>query len=197
MYLIPLFFGVVGYFIEKVRSAYPPVSPFTIWVPYDLSNLIYYWLTLGTQVFSALIGDLIGLSYTSCFSSSMMILHAQIEMLKYRFKYTMKIIEKKYNSKEEINDNELMGIEKKLITDFVDYHCDILKLAKIITEIFSITIFCQYSMSTILICTSAYTTSSVPLFSTEFFILASVCFISISQITMVCLVSHNLTIQVN
>ncbi|KAF7988001.1 hypothetical protein HCN44_007495, partial [Aphidius gifuensis] len=208
-YGIFLMSGSTCFFIGKTLNAHVPVFPYYNWIPYDLSNPYYYWTTLFFRTSSSFIGIFITVQFVSFFSSSTLIIQSQVAILKYRYKKSMKIIEKKYNNCDKINRdkmNDLKVLEKKLIVDFVNNHLEVLKLASIINdifsidifliinEIFSIDIFFFYSTSTVSICTTAYVSSTVPLFSNQFFATTLLNVIILCQITMMSFTSNAISI---
>ncbi|KAF7988000.1 hypothetical protein HCN44_007494, partial [Aphidius gifuensis] len=209
VYGIFLMSGSTCFFIGKIIKAHVPVFPYYIWVPYDLSNPYYYWITLLFRTSSLFIGVSITVQFVLFYSSASLITQSQVALLKYRYKKSMEIIEKKYNNCDKINRdkmNELKVLEKKLIVDFVNNHLEklivdfvnnhleVLKLARIINDIFSNNTLFFYSTSTVLICTNAYVASTVPLLSHQFFATVFLCVATICAITVTCYSSNLISI---
>ncbi|KAF7988002.1 hypothetical protein HCN44_007496, partial [Aphidius gifuensis] len=198
VYVISLMSGSTCYFIGKIIEADVPVFPHYIWVPYDSSNPYYYWTTYFFFTSPCIIASLIAIQFVLFFSSTTLIIQSQVAILKYRFKKSMEIIEQIYNKNNNNHDDDIIGklkkLERKLIVDFVDNHLEILKLAGIINDIFSIDFFCFYSTSTISICTTAYVLSTVPLFSNQFFVTTLLSGIVLCQITMMSFASNAISI---
>lgn len=187
--------GTTSFFIGKIIEANVSVFPFYIWVPYDLSSPYYYWTTLFFITISCLNGGLVGVQFATFFCSAALNIQSQVAVLICRFKKSIKIIEEKINNHEN-NIDELKILERKLISDFVDNHLEVLKLAQMINDIFSIDMLIHYSASTILICSHGYVLSKVPLFSKEFLSSVFFCCGAVCGITKICLASNGISIAV-
>lgn len=190
--------GSTCFFIGKTINSHYPVFPYYNWIPYDLSNPYYYWTTLFFRTSSSFIGIFITVQFVSFFSTCSLIIQSQVAILKYRYKKSMEIIEKKFNNSDKTSDgiNKIKILEKKLIVDFVNNHLEVLKLASIINDIFSMNILFFYSTCTVLICSTAYVASTVPLFSHEFFSTVFLCVAVTCAIITICYSSNGISTAV-
>nr|QNL15069.1 olfactory receptor 125 [Aulacocentrum confusum] len=96
----------------------------------------------------------------------MFLVCAQVNILKHRFYIMIKNLEKIV--KDEQQPEKLEEYERQLIGDWVRYHTLIISLSNFMHSKFSKVVFIQYSVSAVIICTTIYIMTNIPVASVEF-----------------------------
>ncbi|CAD6221856.1 GSCOCT00005194001.3-RA-CDS, partial [Cotesia congregata] len=175
------------------RMSPPNVMPYQGWFPYNYTIPKYYWPTAIYQLYAICSAACVNLAYDSIFCSMMYYLCAQTHILKYRFSKLVENLQKiNLENDGSVNARE---VERRMVGEWVDYHNDILDLVKFVKSLFSTAIFVQYSASSLLICSIAYTLSHTETrtmnFAGDFFYLTAMTI----QIFVQCISSDQVTVE--
>lgn len=109
----------------------PTLLPYRGRIPYNYSNNNkIYLLTAVEQIYSVLSLASINAAFNTLFPTMMFQICAKLNILKYRFKMTIKQL-------ENTEDNKLSGktcdqTQKQLIANWVESHIKLLKLSNLI-----------------------------------------------------------------
>ncbi|XP_044006770.1 odorant receptor Or1-like [Aphidius gifuensis] len=147
---------------------------FEAWLPVNTSIPIFYWIVFIYQHFSGYCGTSISVSFDTVLVGSMILLCAQLNILKYRLRHG-------HNNNEIENKSE-----KKYLIDCIEHHKAIYELAELSNEAFSNAIFLQYFASLIVLCVSSFQLSQEKPFTKKFndLILYLIC--QLLQVFMFC-----------
>ncbi|XP_072762243.1 odorant receptor 43a-like isoform X2 [Anoplolepis gracilipes] len=149
-------FSAVGGIIGGIFNVFKGQLPFRIWVPYDYSSPIILWLTSIQELIILSYCAIISIATETTVLGFCLQICAQIEILKHRLHNMMKLREKK-TSRNSLNDT----LNKTgRLSEHILHHLYIIRLAKIINNVFSQVIFVQFFASIIILCTLLYYFSS-------------------------------------
>ncbi|XP_011311726.1 odorant receptor 46a, isoform A isoform X2 [Fopius arisanus] len=142
---------------------------FKSWYPFDRSTLIGFWIAYVHQTISHYIGANVNVAFDTFIPGLMMATTAQLEIIKYRFITMPKTIENKCSESVcEVNEDELMKIETKYLADYTRHHLKILRFSKTTNNTFTGSIFLQYCASSLVLCVSVFSLSTLKPLSKEF-----------------------------
>nr|AZQ24924.1 odorant receptor [Aphidius gifuensis] len=166
--------------------------PFNTWLPYNHSHGFTYKFAHGQQIISIMTSANIAIAYDTLVPAMILQVCAKLNILKHRFSNFTKMINNQINKSSTSIDK--LKKEKQLIADYVKCHLIIFKLAKTINNTFSIVVFLQCLISTLVLCVSIYNLASVELFSSEFtnIILYLACMLS--EIFILCAAGNEVTL---
>ncbi|XP_011298091.1 odorant receptor 46a, isoform B [Fopius arisanus] len=134
--------------------------PFNTWLPYYHDSGFGYRFAYGQQIISIWFSASMAVAYDTAVPGMMMEICAKLDILKYRFL--------NFKSLLETSDNlSAYASERKLVSECVECHLIILRLAETINDVFNAVVFLQYSLSTLLICVSIYNLANTNIMSSE------------------------------
>ncbi|XP_035718471.1 odorant receptor Or1-like [Vespa mandarinia] len=123
--------------------------PFRAWIPYDYSSSIVFYLTYFYQMISMTACSLFHVAIDALFCGFLLQICCQIDKLKCRLK--------------RLNCDGLDGLRK-----CIQHHYQIYQIAEKVNEAFVMTIFSQFFISSIVLCSSMFELLKNDLLSTEF-----------------------------
>lgn len=100
---------------------------FKAWLPFSLSTPSMYWIAYTHQTLGHYVGANVNIAFDSLVPSMMMIVCAQLKILKVRFHkihQTLKDARTTYN-----HTNDMIDLERKLIADCAKHHTAIFQLS--------------------------------------------------------------------
>ncbi|CAD6240459.1 GSCOCT00008800001.3-RA-CDS, partial [Cotesia congregata] len=157
---------------------------YNVWVPYDPTTSIGYFVTYGHQFFAHFVGASVNAAFDTLVPSLILKINCQLSILEHRINLI---------SKNVYNDDSLADIKKNKeiseISKCVDHHLKIFQLVEILNKIFSSVIFLQFSISTIVICVTVYRLSQIQLSHPEFIPTACYFICMLLQVFIICLAS--------
>ncbi|KAF7989840.1 hypothetical protein HCN44_008514 [Aphidius gifuensis] len=185
--------GAILHLGKKLNSHELPILPFGTGILVEISNQFFYKLMSYILTTLSFIGILMTVSYNTLFFTMMMIICSQVDVLKYRYQIMVENL--KINRSDDQNIDDKLIIEKKIITDFVDNHSEVLEMSQKICDIFSTIIFMQYAYSTIGLCLSSYVLTRDILLSAEFLSHTIIPSLYALEISLICYISNEMKNQ--
>ncbi|XP_074110549.1 odorant receptor Or1-like [Cotesia typhae] len=176
-----------------MEAKLPDVLPYRGWLPFNYSQPSIYLLTASQQMVTFFIGCYVDIGFDTLFPGMMLYVSAQINILEHRFKNAVKIL---HELEVKNSDSELMkNSEKILIGDWVEDHNCVLRFSDYIYGIFATPIFIQYCLSSVILCATVYSLSTIPVFTFEFISCIVYIITTVLQIFLVCMSAHQATLQ--
>ncbi|XP_044588464.1 putative odorant receptor 19b isoform X2 [Cotesia glomerata] len=164
--------------------------PFNGWFPYNYSSPTVYWLTAAFQVIAINITNGIDLLMDLLLSSILCSMCGQIHLLKHRFKVMLEAL-KVMTSKNDGSD--MATTEKLMISEWVEYHIDLVDLIKYTNTVFSNVILLQYTVSSVILCAVSFLMSRTEIMSMTFAGFLGYLITFNTQIFQQCYCAHMLT----
>ncbi|KAF7996255.1 hypothetical protein HCN44_001887 [Aphidius gifuensis] len=167
--------------------------PYKAWLPVFLTKNYYYFITFFYQHLTTAYYANVNVAFDSFIAALMMETQAHLRILKYRFS---KIND---NYKENINITstieEKIQIEKKYLIDCFKYYFNIHEFAKSLNGTFTYSIFIQYFVNSIAICSSAFQLTYTDTLSKEFGSLIVYIICMTLQIYLYCSFGENISYE--
>ncbi|CAD6206354.1 GSCOCT00010033001.3-RA-CDS [Cotesia congregata] len=164
--------------------------PFNGWFPYNYSSPTVYWLTAAFQVIAINITNGIDLLMDLLLSSILCSMCGQIHLLKHRFKVMLEAL----NVMTSKNDgSDMATTEKLMISEWVEYHIDLVNLIKYTNTVFSNVILLQYTVSSVILCAVSFLMSRTEIMSMTFAGFLGYLITFNTQIFQQCYCAHMLT----
>ncbi|KAK0180363.1 hypothetical protein PV327_006011 [Microctonus hyperodae] len=193
---ITVFLNTVGTLFQDIPIG---TLPYNTYIPWDYSHGFMYWLAYAYQIISVILAANVAIAYDTLVAGMMMQVSAKLNILKYRFSNftifldtilsTMSIGDRPYNIIK-------LEIERKLLASYIKYHILIFKLASTINSTFSLIIFAQCSISTIVICVSVYNLANMKLFTAEFTGIMLYLCCMLTEIFILCAAGNEVTLVI-
>ncbi|XP_057331124.1 odorant receptor 46a-like [Microplitis mediator] len=155
---------VLGQLIENGRQS---LLPYRGWFPYNYSQPVVYWLTATQQGSSIIICAAVNAAFDTFFPGMMFLVCAQVNIFKHRFKLMLNTLEINNNNNNNIVDDDCKKIND-LFGESVKHHNYIVQLFNNIYNVFSAVIFVEYSVGSVIFCTSIYHMSYMKVMTVEF-----------------------------
>ncbi|XP_011311655.1 odorant receptor 46a, isoform A [Fopius arisanus] len=169
---------------------------FKSWFPFDRTTPVGFWSTYVYQTIYHYMGANVNIAFDTFLPGLMMATTAQMEILKYRFITLPRMIENKcFESVCEVNADELIKIETKYLADYTRHHLKILRFSKATNDTFTVSIFLQYCASSLVICVSVFSLSTLKPLSKEFNSLVMYVACMLIQIYIFCDAANEATIK--
>ncbi|XP_034939391.1 odorant receptor Or1-like [Chelonus insularis] len=167
--------------------------PYKVWFPYNVSNI--YLFTSFQQVITIIFVAHINVTYDTLLLGILFHICLQVNILKHRFHGMLNDLQGILSLKGDMNSEEYRTLEKTLITEYVMYQNAIFKLVENLTDIFSLTMFLQFGLSALILCTSIYALAQTSIFSPEFIGCTVYIVCMISHIFLPCLIGNQMTLE--
>ncbi|KAH0549403.1 hypothetical protein KQX54_008955 [Cotesia glomerata] len=189
--------GVTLFVLGKMLENGPKkMLPYRGWFPYNYSHPLLYSLSAGQQALTMIIAGAVNAAYDTFFPGVMFLVCAQVNIFKHRFKVMLDSLEME-NYYEKINKNHKVDHRKVnyVFSECVRHHISIFKLFDDISKVFSTIIFVQYSVGSVIFCTSIYRMSDMDVMTIEF--VSNIFYIGsmLSQIFLLCVSANQVTLE--
>ncbi|XP_034950341.1 odorant receptor 2a-like [Chelonus insularis] len=172
----------------------PDMLPCQGWFPYNYSRPAVYTITAVYQLCAICNAAVTNLAFDPLLPCIFYYICAHIKILKLRFNTLLKKLEN-----FDVNNNDTLvnklQIEEKLISEWVNYHIDILSWADMINVTFSKVVMVQYSSSSFILCALAYLTSHTPIGSVDFIRNLTFLLVMYIQIYVQCVAADRMTVE--
>ncbi|XP_011308084.1 odorant receptor Or1-like [Fopius arisanus] len=184
--------GTIAPFFQNIPFGF---FPYKAWVPYDYSDPGIYWFTFCQQLATVFIAANINIGFDTVVFGLLMQVCAQFKMLKHRLEMIIhEYSEERIMTGDKINF-ALMKNYEECITECIKSHVAIFRLFDKINSIFSSLIFIQYSVSSIIICSSVLLLSHIPVSSSKFQLIMMYMLCMLSQIFIWCAAGNEATLE--
>ncbi|EZA59460.1 ObirOr5-E22 [Ooceraea biroi] len=129
--------------------------PYNTWVPYDYTSSLSLWLTSLQESIAVILGTFINVATETSVLGFCLQTCAQLEILKHR-------LQRMVNSTEGIPEHFPLHTPQRMgrVSEYVCHHLSIIRIAKMINDVFSEVIFVQFFASILVLCSSLYHLSS-------------------------------------
>ncbi|XP_057331125.1 odorant receptor 2a-like isoform X1 [Microplitis mediator] len=187
--------GVTLFVLGKLIENGPQrILPYRGWLPYNYSQPVVYWLSAGQQATSMIIAGGVNAAFDTFFPGMMFLVCAQINIFKHRFKIMLNTLEISDYNNNNIADNHCRKINY-IFGESVKHHNYIFQLFDNINNVFSTVIFVQYSVGSVIFCTSIYHMSDIKITTVEF--VSNIFYIGsmLSQIFLLCVSANQVTLE--
>ncbi|CAD6225661.1 GSCOCT00013839001.3-RA-CDS, partial [Cotesia congregata] len=189
--------GVTLFVLGKMLENGPKkMLPYRGWFPYNYSHPLLYSLSAGQQALTMIIAGAVNAAYDTFFPGVMFLVCAQVNIFKHRFKVMLDSLEME-NYYEKINKNHEVDHRKVncVFSECVRHHISIFELFDDISKVFSTVIFVQYSVGSVIFCTSIYRMSDMDVMTIEF--VSNIFYIGsmLSQIFLLCVSANQVTLE--
>ncbi|KAG5314776.1 OR4 protein, partial [Acromyrmex insinuator] len=154
-YMILALFSATGAVIGEVLTALQGELPYRIWVPYDYTPILLFWLTSLHEMLALIFGTFVNIATETLLLGFCLQICAQLELFTRRLQ---RIVE---SDKNKEACNLLTNVPKRnRLSEHVYYHLHIIRFAEMVNEIFSEVLFVQFFASILILCSSVYYLSS-------------------------------------
>ncbi|XP_008552200.2 odorant receptor 43a-like [Microplitis demolitor] len=194
-FLCTALFGVsLMVYVASSENISQHILFYRAWLPYNYSQPMAYWMTTTGQVLTIYILTIIYTVFILLFSGIMFNICAHINIFKYHLQVTFS--DKYYHSCNDErrciskNDND-----KKTIHDYVETYISIRRLFNTVKNLFSSIMLYQYSVGSIIFCTSAYNVLQVELFSAHFFSIILYMLNMMTELFIICITCNEITLE--
>ncbi|KAM0725973.1 Odorant receptor Or2 [Formica fusca] len=164
------------------------------WAPFDLSSIYVFLPILIFQCVALVLCVNTSVAHETLISGMMIQACAQFEILCHRAHILPALmIEAEKNSK---SDEDLIAREKAIIRDLIYHHLYIYKFAHTINAVFTVMMFIQFSIISLVLCMSVYRLSTMTsLFTLEFAHIFSYLCSMLMQIFLYCWYGNEVTLK--
>ncbi|XP_063986035.1 uncharacterized protein LOC135167118 [Diachasmimorpha longicaudata] len=177
--------------LEAARECAPNrMLPFKSWIPYGIDSDLSFWLTYIQQNLAAFISGYVSICYDTIVPGCMVLTCAQLQIFKSRLQQFCPI------------DNKIAGenpsngdADPKLISDCVQHHLKILQFVEATNNIFTATLFTQFSISSLVICVSVYDLSKTTPFTGDFVEVVLYLMSMLLELYIFCLYGNDVTVE--
>ncbi|KAG5329989.1 OR4 protein, partial [Acromyrmex heyeri] len=159
-YMILALFSATGAVIGEMLTAFQGELPYRIWVPYDYTPILLFWLTSLHEMLALIFGTFVNIATETLLLGFCLQICAQLELFTRRLQ---RIVEPDKN-KEACN--LLTNVpNRNRLSEHVYYHLPYKHIfidlfAEMVNEIFSEVLFVQFFASILILCSSVYYLSS-------------------------------------
>ncbi|KAL6258340.1 hypothetical protein P5V15_010425 [Pogonomyrmex californicus] len=163
------------------------------WVPYDISSDFAFWATTLHQAIALIVCANASVAHETLISGFMIQTCAQLDILCHRARTLpdmLREIRKHCTSKEEIKAKE-----RQLIREFIYHHRYVYRLAERVNTVFTVMIFMQFTVSSIVLCLTIYKMLMKNLLSAEFVWISTYLGCMLGQIFLYCWFSNEVTLK--
>ncbi|XP_070153343.1 odorant receptor Or2-like [Polyergus mexicanus] len=177
------------YIFLKTRSL-----PIYRWAPFDLSSIYVFLPTLIFQCVALVLCANSSVAHETLISGMMIQTCAQFEILCHRAHILPVLLtEAEKNSK---SDEDLIAREKAIIRDLIYHHLYIYKFAHTVNAVFTVIMFIQFSLISLVLCMSVYRLSTMTsLFTIDFAYMFSYLCSMLMQIFLYCWYGNEVTLK--
>ncbi|THK32892.1 odorant receptor 22b-like [Diachasma alloeum] len=177
--------------LEAARECAPNrMLPFKSWIPYNIDSDLSFWLTYIQQNLAAYISAYVSICYDTIVPGCMVLTCAQLQIFKSRLQDFRPDDDK--NHEEHLNNHD--G-DKKLISNCVQHHLKILQFVESTNNIFTFTLFTQFSISSLVICVSVYDLSKSTPFTGDFVEVVLYLMSMLLELYIFCLYGNDVTVE--
>ncbi|XP_029669126.1 odorant receptor 67a-like isoform X2 [Formica exsecta] len=164
------------------------------WAPFDLSSIYVFLPILIFQCVALVLCVNTSVAHETLISGMMIQACAQFEILCHRAHILPALmIEAEKNSE---SDEDLIAREKAIIRDLIYHHLYIYKFAHTINAVFTVMMFIQFSIISLVLCMSVYRLSTMTsLFTLEFAHIFSYLCSMLMQIFLYCWYGNEVTLK--
>ncbi|XP_033220926.1 odorant receptor 46a-like [Belonocnema kinseyi] len=179
--------------IRSIVGAFEGLLLFRAWLPYNLSTPLIFWLSYFHQMIAHTAGGSTQVANECLIVGLMLDICAQLEILKHRLHRISQM-------SEEMPNSETVKYYKKsnssaVIAECVEHHLHIVEFSRQINQIFYWVIFIQFSVSTVIICSSIYQLSRMPMGSAPFVSLSIYLSCMLFQVFLFCWYGNEVILQ--
>ncbi|XP_072762244.1 odorant receptor 46a-like isoform X1 [Anoplolepis gracilipes] len=150
-------FSATGTVIGGVLNILEGQLPYRMWVPYDYTSPFLLWFTSIQELVAITFGTIVNVATETTVLGFCLQICAQIEILKHRLQ---KMVKPNPENEEILFSLNNTSNETGRLSEHILHHLCIIRLAKIINNIFSQVIFVQFFASILVLCSSLYHLSS-------------------------------------
>ncbi|KAF3054264.1 Odorant receptor 040 [Nylanderia fulva] len=164
------------------------------WAPFDLSSIYVFLPMLIFQCVVLCLCANCSVAHETLISGMMIQTCAQFEILCHRAHILPALLtEAEKNSQ---SDEDLIVREKTIIRDLIYHHIYIYKFARMVNAVFTVIMFVQFSLISLVLCMSVYTLSTMTsLFNLDFAYIFSYLCSMLTQIFLYCWYGNELTLK--
>ncbi|CAL1679070.1 unnamed protein product [Lasius platythorax] len=130
--------------------------PYRTWVPYDYTLPILFWITSIQEFMAIIFGTIVNVATETTVLGFCLQICAQLEILKHRL---LRMAKEKEEETSRISLNDASN-ETGRLSEHILHHLCIIRLAKMINNVFSQVFFVQFFVSIMVLCLSLYHLSS-------------------------------------
>ncbi|CAL1679073.1 unnamed protein product [Lasius platythorax] len=149
-------FSATGAVIGGVLNILEGELPFRTWVPYDYTSPLLFWITSIQELVALIFATIVNVATETTVLGFCLQICAQFEILEHRLQRMAKE-KKKETFRISLND---ASNETGRLSEHILHHLCIIRLAKIINNVFSQVIFVQFFASILVLCLTLYHLSS-------------------------------------
>ncbi|XP_072743414.1 putative odorant receptor 71a [Anoplolepis gracilipes] len=164
------------------------------WAPFDLSSIYVFLSMLIFQCVGLTLCANSSVAHETLISGMMIQTCAQFEILCHRAHILPALLTEA--EKNSISDEDLVAREKAIIRDLIYHHLYIYKFAHMVNAAFTVMIFVQFSLISLVLCMSIYKLSSMTsLLTLDFVYLFSYLCSMLMQIFLYCWYGNEVTLK--
>ncbi|XP_014482547.1 PREDICTED: uncharacterized protein LOC106748489 [Dinoponera quadriceps] len=145
--------SVTGVTVKSVLNIMQGILPYRVWLPYDPSVSLLFWITSVLQIVSVIFTTIINVGTETLVFGFFLQTCAQFEILERR-------LQKSVISKTKPLAKLPLYKANTMISEHIHHHLRIFKYAKTVNSIFNQILFVQFFSSILILCTSVYYLSS-------------------------------------
>uniref|UniRef100_A0A0C9R8L8 Or22b_0 protein n=1 Tax=Fopius arisanus TaxID=64838 RepID=A0A0C9R8L8_9HYME len=180
--------ALLYYSFEALMESFPERRlPVASWLPYDYSSITSWWFSSVYLLFAMIVGGLITVGFNVLFFEVMMQIVAQVKILKNRL---AKMIDTLQEADGRKNNSDERLQECRLFRRCVEYHIDILRIAKETNGIFAAIVLIQYSITSLVLCSTIYLMSGATTSTGHFLKFGAYFGCMCHQILILCYAGH-------
>ncbi|CAL1680527.1 unnamed protein product [Lasius platythorax] len=177
------------YIFLKTRSL-----PVYNWAPFDLSSIYVFLPMLIFQCVVLMICANSSVAHETLISGMIIQTCAQFEILCHRAHIIPALLMEAEKNSE--SDEDLVAREKTIIRDLIYHHLYIYKFAHTVNEAFTVMMFIQFSLISLVLCMSVYKLSTLTsLFTLDFAYIFSYLCSMLTQIFLYCWYGNEMTLK--
>ncbi|KAK0157085.1 hypothetical protein PV328_011918, partial [Microctonus aethiopoides] len=166
------------------------VLPFNGWFPFKYDDTISFFVIFTYQIIIFIYVITIGPFTDTVICGGMIHCSNHLKILRYDIEYIVNYI-KKYSTES----NNFHETENIFIKNCIQYHLLIFEFSRRFNDIFSSVIFFQFSISTLTLCTSVQTLTTLSFMSSEFITVTSYVACMLAQIFVLCWYANEVTLN--
>ncbi|XP_029669165.1 putative odorant receptor 71a [Formica exsecta] len=177
------------YILLKTRSL-----PVYNWAPFDLSSIYVFLPILIFQCVALVLCASSSVAHETLISGMMIQTCAQFEILCHRAHILPALLTEAEKNSE--SDEDLIAREKAIIRDLIYHHLYIYKFAYMVNAAFTVMMFIQFSLISLVLCMSVYRLSTMTsLFTLDFAYMFSYLCSMLMQIFLYCWYGNEVTLK--
>ncbi|XP_019698823.2 odorant receptor 46a isoform X3 [Harpegnathos saltator] len=153
--------SVTGVTVRSVLNAMQGILPYRVWLPYDSTLSLAFWITSIQQIISVIFATIINVGTETLVFGLILQTCAQLEIFERRLhKLVIGRTTGKAAGEQPGWSSADPPLHEEMISGYIRHHLRIYEYARAVNSVFNQTLFVQFFGSILTLCTSVYYLSS-------------------------------------